>query len=121
MPHSSTSNSERAQPRQGWGKAGRIALVALFMAALWIVLPVTWLRRDLPDAGLENRRLAPLPHLFPSLASWRAFPSAFQGYFNDHFGLRAELLRLYSRLLVEGMGTSSDPQVLLGENGWIFL
>jgi hypothetical protein len=99
----------------------RKALLAAFVAALWVPLLVTIAQRDRPDAAQENRRLMPLPRVPSNWASLRAFPAAFQDYFADHFGLRADLIRWYRLLLVAGLGTSPIPDVVLGRDDWLFL
>ena len=64
----------------------------------------------------ENRALAPWPTLAPN----GAFVAAFDRAFADRFGGRNLLLRLHNRALVRLFGVSPAPNVLIGNDGWLF-
>jgi alginate O-acetyltransferase complex protein AlgJ len=68
----------------------------------------------------ENRRLAEPPKLQPSLHSIQTFPAQFEAYFNDHFGLRSSLVKLYSNILVNFFRQSPKWLVVIGKKGWLF-
>ncbi|MGE3803827.1 MAG: hypothetical protein AB7K24_04030 [Gemmataceae bacterium] len=68
----------------------------------------------------EKRAAAPWPALEPTVHSLKKFPRCFDAYYNDHFGLRAALVRLNACLRVHGLGVSASEQVVLGREGWLF-
>ncbi|HZI80623.1 MAG TPA: hypothetical protein VFD69_13970 [Vicinamibacterales bacterium] len=96
------------------------ALVAVFLAAL-VTPGVVMLAGFDPVAGpAENRDLAPRPGRPRSWADARAFPAAAARYFEDHFGLRARLVRWQSLLRLRALQTSASPDVIVGRDGWLF-
>ena len=64
----------------------------------------------------ENRPLAP----WPAWSLNRGFVTAFERAFADRFGGRELLLRLHNRVLVRVFGVSPAPNVLIGNDGWLF-
>jgi hypothetical protein len=74
--------------------------------------------REVP-AG-ENRDLAPRPARPDTWAAWREFPAAATHYFEDHFGLRARLVRWQALLRLRLLGSSASPDVIVGKDGWLF-
>lgn len=68
----------------------------------------------------EGRKLAAAPEWPHGLAALDAWPAAFEAWFNDHFGLRRELLALNTRVLIDGFGVSPSDQVVLGTEGWLY-
>jgi alginate O-acetyltransferase complex protein AlgJ len=95
-------------------------LVVAFMVAL--VTPgavmLADLDREVPVG--ENRGLAPRPGLPVTWAALRAFPAAASQYFEDHFGLRARLVRWQALLRLRALRTSASPDVIVGRDGWLF-
>src|SRR5258708_4980205 len=49
------------------------------------------------------------------------FPGDFKYFFSDHFGFRSTLIRWHGLLKVRGLGVTSNPSVVLGKDGWLFL
>ena len=97
-----------------------IALVATFVAALVTpgVVMLAGVDHEVP-AG-ENRDLAPRPARPDTWAALRAFPAAAAHYFEDHFGLRARLVRWQALLRLRLLGSSASPDVIVGKDGWLF-
>ena len=97
-----------------------IALVATFVAALVTpgVVMLAGVDHEMP-AG-ENRDLAPRPARPDTWAALRAFPAAAAHYFEDHFGLRARLVRWQALLRLRLLGSSASPDVIVGTDGWLF-
>ena len=97
-----------------------LTLVAAFVAAL--VMPgavmLTGVDREVP-AG-ENRDLAPRPARPASWTEVRTFPAAAARYFEDHFGMRARLVRWQALLRLRLLGSSASPDVIVGKDGWLF-
>jgi hypothetical protein len=97
-----------------------VALVAAFAAALLTpgVVMLAGVDRERP-AG-ENRELAARPARPETWAALRAFPAAAARYFEDHFGLRARLVRWQALLRLRALGSSASPDVIVGRDGWLF-
>lgn len=101
-------------PRRGRPRA-LIAGFALLLAGPWLVWP---LARGLCDTtNYENRTLAAFPTLEAGVDGW---PAAFEAWLGDHAPFRNQFLTLKAgadRLV----GTLDSTNVLLGEEGWMFL
>lgn len=109
-------------------------LVALFLAGLW--LPLVGVRLgghgwDI-SARAENRSMAAVPtalrtkdaHITSARAKLKAlakFPGEFKYYLSDHFGFRSLLIRAHGLLMVKALGVTSNPAVILGKEGWLYL
>jgi alginate O-acetyltransferase complex protein AlgJ len=132
---SSTTASDRgvAVSRARSRRATDALLVALFLAGICAPLLGVQLGRHGWDIGsLADRRKTAEPLLLqagvPQLASTRGklkalarFPGQFKYYLSDHFGFRNLLIELHGRLMVDGLGVTSNPSVILGKDGWLFL
>jgi alginate O-acetyltransferase complex protein AlgJ len=95
-------------------------LVVLFLAALVTPAAVMLAGGDSGGAVVENRELARLPAGPRSWADLRRFPAAATRYFEDHFGLRASLVRWQALLRLQLLGVSASPDVIVGREGWLF-
>ncbi|MDA0334295.1 MAG: hypothetical protein O2782_03935 [bacterium] len=69
--------------------------------------------------GAEKRKLADWPQPPGSLPELAALPQALGAAMDDRFGLRFRLIHLGSRMLY-AVGVSVTPQVLIGQDGWLF-
>jgi len=109
-------------------------LVILFLAGLCAPLLGVQVRSHGWDIASrsENRKMADEPALFglhdsPSMstrAKLRAivkFPGQFKYYLSEHFGFRSLLIRAHGTLMVNGLGMSDSPAVVLGKEGWLYL
>ncbi|WP_425125963.1 alginate O-acetyltransferase AlgX-related protein, partial [Burkholderia anthina] len=65
-------------------------------------------------AAQENRRLEP----FPSYSLF--WFQNFERWFSDRYGMRDALLYYGSRLQMARTGTPSNPNVVIGRDGWLF-
>jgi alginate O-acetyltransferase complex protein AlgJ len=95
-------------------------LVALFLVVISLPLAVNLAGIDGADAAAENRQLAVFP---PFERSWRGLADYAEGasaWFEDHFGLRARLVRWYGETRLFWLGVSPTSTVLLGRNGWFY-
>lgn len=73
------------------------------------------------NSSLENRVLAEKPKIMTESGSLNLdFFSQFDDYFSEHFAFRQELVTLDSKLHAEIMGTSSDDDVIVGKDGWLY-
>ena len=95
---------------------------SLFLAFLLLIstpLLDTVFRVSRPVFIKENRRLASLPRF--ELRRPLDFLKRYEAYFNDHFGLRTQMLRARNRLVLQWFHTSPSPKVIIGRQGWLFL
>lgn len=95
-------------------------VIAGFLAVCLTPLIASQLDTANKHARHEKRQPRPLPALTVEPRSWLAFPKRFEAYYNDHFGLRNQLVELNGLLRVRGLGVSSSADVVLGKNGWLF-
>jgi alginate O-acetyltransferase complex protein AlgJ len=66
----------------------------------------------------ENRELAPLPTL-SSLKDIKNLNRMSENYVSDRFGLRSQLVH-FNSLLRYRMGISTNKDVVVGQDGWLF-
>jgi hypothetical protein len=95
-------------------------IVLIFVAIISLPLAANIAGFDGADPAAENRELASFPALQPSLDSMVRFVSGFTAWFEDHFGLRARLIRWYGETRLFALGVSPTPSVVKGRDGWFF-
>ena len=97
-----------------------VAVVVAF--AIGVLAPVAGMMAGLSGdvAKLEFREPAPLPSLSIGGNELSQFPKAADEYLDDHFGFRARLLALNSRVHL-ALGVSPAEKFMLGQGGWYFL
>ncbi|MCB9882496.1 MAG: hypothetical protein H6834_11960 [Planctomycetes bacterium] len=96
-------------------------LIATFLAAIGLPGSFHLLTAD-DDLGVrqENRTPARAPRPVASLDDLRAFPAAFQSYFDDSFRGRVTWLRYYNALWLLGLHTSPHESFVRGLDGYLF-
>jgi hypothetical protein len=68
----------------------------------------------------ENRKLADKPVFDPGFLD--PYPTEYEKYYNDHFSLRNQLVRLKSSLIVNTLHKSPMPdKVVFGKEGWLYI
>ena len=105
-------------PLPPWGQWALIGL-----AALALLLPAADLAHpyDPSPPPLENRKLADLPAWQWTQEALRTYPARFEAWNQDHFGLRSTLIHWHSVVMLDWLGVSPNPDVLIGTNGWLFM
>lgn len=98
-----------------------LMLTLIFLAALFLPLTVFMVQKNVQYSEVEKRELIP----FPSLTMQQSitdFTHAFDGYFQDHFGLRDWFIHRYQREVSKRFGINSGPgsNVFEGTDGWFF-
>ena len=143
IARSSTIASERrvpeapppaAGPRAKVRRGADVLLVVLFLGANFAPLVGVKIGRHGWDIAqrAENRRMVAEPSLLRTrelhiattngkLKALAKFPGEFKYYFSDHFGFRSLLIRTHGLMMVEGLGVTSNPSVILGKDGWLYL
>jgi hypothetical protein len=96
------------------------AVIGLFLLLIGLPFAGTLLRLDLMPEGNELRRRAGFPKFDKGLKSIKEFPVGFENWFNDHFGFRGPLIRALSFARVRTLGVSTSPNVLLGQDDWLY-
>lgn len=100
---------------------GAPSIVVLFLVI--IIAPGLGLALGLDRVAVsesELRELAKWPSWSWTLQGARAWPAAFQTYFDDHFMLRNRLIDGRAAVLWSLLGTSASDQVITGKDGWLF-
>ena len=92
------------------------AFIAAFFGCLCLPMVLTQPR---DTSRVEQRRLAPFPHVSINLATMKRFPGEFQRWYADHFGLRDHLAQAYYWLCFK-LRSSPSPQVIIGRQRWLF-
>lgn len=96
----------------------RWAHIAVFAACL--VAPLALYVAGGRSEPVDNRRPVERPALDAAGLLDTEVTGAFDAYFDDAFPLRDEAIELDSRL-DRALGDSSNPDVVLGRGGWLFL
>lgn len=73
------------------------------------------------ESGLENRKLSEMPSLRSENGNINFdFFSEFETYFSEHFAFRQNLVTLDGKVRSEIMRTSSNEDVIVGKEGWLY-
>lgn len=93
----------------------------LFLLAICTPLAVMQLGEEQKVSLTEKRKLAERPVLSLSRPALETFPADFEAYFNDHFGLRNQLVKLYNAFFVTLFQTTPKLHTVVGRDKWLFL
>ena len=101
------------------GRAGPAILLAAFILVVCLSWAI-WLpmRGHVQAENHENRNMAERPAL--TAENYERFPSEFEAYLNDHMPFRSALINLNSLIDVSLLRVSSNPQVIIGSDDWLF-
>jgi hypothetical protein len=92
----------------------------VLLAALAAPMTIEAMQPTAQSSADEARMLSPAPVRPRTLGQWLALPRELDRFFADHFGLRAELVRLHGRLRY-AIDLPSDLRVIIGRDNWLFL
>ena len=95
-------------------------LAVVFVLVIWLPLAANLSGVDGFDPAAENREPARFPALEGTWASLADYPGGLGRWFDDHFGFRADIVRLNARSQLFGFDTSPSSAVLRGKDGWLF-
>jgi alginate O-acetyltransferase complex protein AlgJ len=90
------------------------------LALLAVPLMVQLREHDAAISETEARMLGAAPALPRSPQQWRALPRELDRFLADHFGLRAQLIRLHG-MLRYAVNLPTDLRVIIGRDRWLFL
>lgn len=68
----------------------------------------------------EGRSLAVEPALPTTFEEARSYAERYEAYYVDSFALRGRMRLLHATWLRRGLGVSESPQVVIGEEPWLF-
>ena len=97
-----------------------VAVIGLFLIAIYVPFFGSLAMEDQESSAVERRTLATLPAIPETREALAEFPQAYGQYFDDHFGFRENLLRIYYRAK-HRLGDSPSAKVVIGKEGWLFL
>lgn len=97
------------------------AVAIAFCAIISIPLIVTAIDLALGTTTPADELVAAIPRWPSGLKDAVKLPGALKYYCEKRFGLRSLLVRLHGELKVNLLGTTANPSVLLGRDGWLFL
>lgn len=116
MPTSSSGYlPDRTRP--AWFGA---ALATLFIATIVAGFAGSFLTPPAATNVFEKRELEPLPPFPDSRVALREYPTRLERYFDDRFGLRAQLVHLDHWTRATVFGVSPVANVLIGKSGWLY-
>jgi alginate O-acetyltransferase complex protein AlgJ len=97
--------------------AAETALIAVFLAAIAVPLVL-----GLAGAG-QRQKLKVRAETGEALAAGKpvAAADAFKRFFENNFGLRKQLIFAGAVFRLKALGVSSNPDVIPGNHGWLFL
>lgn len=101
-------------------RSGQLAVIALFLFILYVPLVLSIVLKDKEISESEKRKLAKLPGLEWSRDSLARYPDLFETYYNDHFGLREQLVEFYNYLYFKVIRKSPLPTVTVGRDEWLY-
>ena len=99
-------------------KAGRIIILVAFILLLLSNMIWFFLGTVLDKENHENRELAERPTL--TLQNYKDFPKNYTAYLNDNLPFRNSLIRLNSATDYFLFRRSSNENVIVGKNNWLF-
>lgn len=74
--------------------------------------------KDSASTENENRKLSTMPEF--SIGNYDKFAVEFTSFLKDYIPYRQKVTELYSDIMVNKFGISSDESVIIGKNGWLF-
>ncbi len=89
-----------------------------------LFLPVSqMLFKYLPEREIKEQRIYAKPpdlSLLYDLKTCENYFKLFELFFNDHYGLRSNLIHLNSMLNIKLLNVSPRKDIIIGKNGWLF-
>ena len=90
-----------------------------FCIIIWKpVCQLVFLKNSVDTQNYENREVTEMPKI--SLEEYAQFPQQYETYFNDNIPWRNQLISLNSGLDLFAFRDSSNENVLIGKDGWLF-
>ena len=97
--------------------SSRIDIVFVAVFYVLIFLPMSNISKD-TESNTENRSLASKPSL-TDLYNADKYAKKFEAWFNDHFYLRKDFVKIYE-FLNDPLFLKGNKRVLIGKDNWLF-
>ncbi|HAO93750.1 MAG: hypothetical protein A2X99_01540 [Deltaproteobacteria bacterium GWB2_55_19] len=97
----------------------RKAFIAVFL--FLVAAPLVAFVFGYEMKSTDRRSLASRPALSIEGLEDRSFFSLYEGYFNDHFPVRAALIKAKAIIDFRVLGVSPAPSLHIGKDGWLYL
>ncbi len=94
-----------------------IILFMILTGSAFLIWP--FVRGELEGVNTENRNLASFPAF--SFETISEYPDQIEAWMNDHLPFRAKMIGLQSLIDYYLLHTSSNSNVVIGKDGWLFL
>ena len=102
-------------------RAGIERIVSLaFVVCLFVPLLASIFQEDLEISTSEKRKLEQLPDITLDYSILQTFPEQFEGYYDDHFGFKNDMVRLHNYVLAKAFKRTQTPGIVIGSNNWLF-
>lgn len=97
------------------------AAISTMLMSCLLIPPLLYLYQpERAVSKIEKRKLALFPELTWTRENFQNFPTKFTDYYQDHFGLREELVNLYNSSMLYVFETSPSSSVIKGLDDWYF-
>ena len=97
-----------------------VVLIVAFMAAIGTPALVGLMNGSGFEPLMENRQPKPLPKTPMNQKELASYPSKFEAFFKDSYGLRTEMIKLHNELQLSLFDHSKSKRVVVGKDGWLF-
>lgn len=100
-------------------KKENLIITIVFLCSLFLPNVIYFFIKDKMDNNnYENRNLYTKPSFeYGNIAT---FPKNYENYYNDHLAFKNEIRTLRSKVLYNLFKTSSNGNVIIGKNNWLF-
>lgn len=113
--------AQHQDPRRSpLGRTSQLLLVLIALSMLLLPGLAQYRGIHIISANFENRFLHPLPEWPETAREYAKFPKKFERWYNDHFGLRTTMIKLYVLLKYYLLGAIKVDTVVFGSDGWLF-
>lgn len=102
-------------------KLNNTLLIIIFGLIIYLPLFIGVIQNDKISSQIEKRNLATRPSTPENISELIQWPSAFNQYYADHFGLRELFTKAYFKIINKINSSSTSKDVTLGQDNWLFL
>ena len=116
------------------GRKTAFVLSAVFVVSVFLPLVDSWLGIAPVLPNFEKREFAKKPTLLPQdlsdypadrsrsavLESLDRFPRDYEAWYDDHFGLRSQLIRWHNIFKARVLRTAPNDEVVIGRGEWLY-
>ncbi len=102
-------------------KLNNTLLIIIFGVIIYLPLIIGSIQDDKISSQIEKRNLATLPSIPENISELTKWPSAFNQYYADHFGLRELFTKAYFKIINKINTSSTSKDVTFGQDSWMFL